>query len=221
MLAFCSWKRCPSRSEPFMYLSTHLITHPSSLAWRDLVVKSFTQSSKHRWTRLEYICQQKELAIWSFEKVWWSKLSIWQFSLHGSRCITNIHEFLHLLLLHARLQLALLLLIQPKGMRIQRILHKMVHETWNRKRELELTHPYVQASPIAVKGRYVDMTFQATNKYKYEQNTYYLATTTTATTTSSRGERAHRYARPLYSGRNTLAKPLTSSFTTHHPLPSF
>lgn len=55
MAAFCSWKRWPSRSDPLRYLSTHRITQPSSLVCNDLVVKSLTQSSKHRWTSLEYI----------------------------------------------------------------------------------------------------------------------------------------------------------------------
>lgn len=56
--AFCSWNLWPRRSEPFRYLSTHLITHPSSRETRDLVVKSLTQSSKHRWTSFEYICMR-------------------------------------------------------------------------------------------------------------------------------------------------------------------
>lgn len=55
MAAFCSWNREDSRSEPLRYLSTHRITQPSSLETNDLVVKSLTQSSKHLWTRLEYI----------------------------------------------------------------------------------------------------------------------------------------------------------------------
>jgi hypothetical protein len=55
MLAFCSWNLWPSLSVLFMNLSTHLITHPSSFACKDLVVKSFTQSSKHRCTRFEYV----------------------------------------------------------------------------------------------------------------------------------------------------------------------
>lgn len=54
--AFCSWKRSPNRVAPFIYLSTHRNTQPSSREIRDLVVKSLTQSSKHRWTRLEYVC---------------------------------------------------------------------------------------------------------------------------------------------------------------------
>ena len=53
--AFCSWNRCPNLSVLFMNLSTHRRTHPSSRECRDLVVKSLTQSSKHRWTRLEYV----------------------------------------------------------------------------------------------------------------------------------------------------------------------
>lgn len=56
MAAFCSWKRFPSLSEPLRILSTHLITQPSSREPSDLVEKSVMQSSKQRWTRLEYIC---------------------------------------------------------------------------------------------------------------------------------------------------------------------
>jgi hypothetical protein len=55
MAAFCSWKRSPSRWEPFMCLSTHRITQLSSREVRDLLSKPLTQWSKHCWTRLEYI----------------------------------------------------------------------------------------------------------------------------------------------------------------------
>lgn len=48
MVAFISWNRSPNRAWPFMYLSTHRKTQPSSREIRDLVVKSLTQSSKHR-----------------------------------------------------------------------------------------------------------------------------------------------------------------------------
>lgn len=55
MAEFCSWNRCVKRSEVPRFLSTHLATQLSSREWRDLVVKSLTQSSKHFWTSLEYI----------------------------------------------------------------------------------------------------------------------------------------------------------------------
>lgn len=55
--AFCSWNRCPNRSAPFRYLSTHRETQFSSFECKDFVVKSLTQSSKHLWTSLEYICR--------------------------------------------------------------------------------------------------------------------------------------------------------------------
>lgn len=53
--AFCSWNRSPSRWEPFMCLSTHRMTQPSSRDVSDLLSKPLTQESKHCWTRLEYI----------------------------------------------------------------------------------------------------------------------------------------------------------------------
>ncbi len=55
MAAFCSWKRSPSRCEPFMFLSTHRMMQLSSRDVSDLLSKPLTQSSKQRWTRLEYI----------------------------------------------------------------------------------------------------------------------------------------------------------------------
>lgn len=55
MAAFCSWKRSCNRADPFICLSTQRRIHCSSRLMRDLVVKSLTQSSKHRWTILEYI----------------------------------------------------------------------------------------------------------------------------------------------------------------------
>lgn len=54
--AFCSWNRSFNRAEPFRFLSTQRRMHCSSRLTRDLVVKSLTQSSKQRWTILEYIC---------------------------------------------------------------------------------------------------------------------------------------------------------------------
>lgn len=63
MAAFCSWNRDPSRSEPLRYLSTHRMTQPSSLEIKDFVVKSFTQSSKHRWTNLEYIWEHQKVSV--------------------------------------------------------------------------------------------------------------------------------------------------------------
>ncbi len=63
MAAFCSWNRDPSRSEPFRYLSTHRSTQPASLEIKDLVVKSLTQSSKHRWTNLEYIWENYKESV--------------------------------------------------------------------------------------------------------------------------------------------------------------
>lgn len=53
--AFCSWNLSPNRSELFKNLSTHRITHCSSLPNRLFDVKSLTQSLKHRCTRFEYI----------------------------------------------------------------------------------------------------------------------------------------------------------------------
>ena len=85
----------------FMNLSTHRITQPSSLECSDFVVKSLTQSSKHRWTRLEYVyhvCQTEK-------HVTWVRLD------RGNRP-SNIHEFFHLLLFHSRLELSLLLRIE-------------------------------------------------------------------------------------------------------------
>lgn len=55
MAWFCSWNRSFRRADPFMNLSTQRRTQPSSRLIRDLVVKSLTQSSKQRWTSLEYI----------------------------------------------------------------------------------------------------------------------------------------------------------------------
>jgi hypothetical protein len=54
--AFCSWKRSPSRCEPFMCLSTHRMTQLSSREVSDLLSKPLTQWSKQFWTRFEYIC---------------------------------------------------------------------------------------------------------------------------------------------------------------------
>ena len=56
--AFCSWNLSPRRCEPFMCLSTHRITQPSSREVSDLLSKPLTQESKHCWTRLEYICNR-------------------------------------------------------------------------------------------------------------------------------------------------------------------
>jgi hypothetical protein len=67
--AFCSWKRSPSRWEPFMCLSTHRMTQLSSREVRDLLSKPLTQWSKQFWTRFEYICgricQRKFLPVTS------------------------------------------------------------------------------------------------------------------------------------------------------------
>ena len=51
--AFISPNRRPILSEPFIHLSTHFDTHPVSLEFIDLVVKSLMQSLKHLPTRLE------------------------------------------------------------------------------------------------------------------------------------------------------------------------
>lgn len=56
--AFCSWNRSPNLAELLRYLSTQRSTQPSSLATRDFVVKSLTQSSKQRCMRREYIYRQ-------------------------------------------------------------------------------------------------------------------------------------------------------------------
>lgn len=63
MAAFCSWKRSPRRAELLRNLSTQRSTQPSSRATRDLVVKSLTQSSKQRWTSLEYICGAESAVV--------------------------------------------------------------------------------------------------------------------------------------------------------------
>ena len=60
MAAFCSWKRSCRRAELFRCLSTQRITQVSSRLIKDLVVKSVTQSSKQRWTILEYIYHERE-----------------------------------------------------------------------------------------------------------------------------------------------------------------
>jgi hypothetical protein len=74
-----------------MCLSTHRMTQPSSREVRDLLSKVLTQPSKHCWTRLEYICQA------------------WLARVYDIECVpTDVHKLLHLLLLHAGLQLALL-----------------------------------------------------------------------------------------------------------------
>jgi hypothetical protein len=79
-----------SRSEPFRYLSTHRMTQPSSLEIKDFVVKSLTQSSKHRCTSLEYICYKSQLACLEREVL-----------LRGTWVLQYRHEFLHLFLLHS------------------------------------------------------------------------------------------------------------------------
>ena len=61
--AFCSWNLSPNRSELFKNLSTHLITHPSSLPCKLFDVKSVMQSLKHRCTRFEYICSIR-VSLW-------------------------------------------------------------------------------------------------------------------------------------------------------------
>lgn len=69
MAAFCSWNRVPSRSVALRYLSTHRMTQPSSLETKDFVVKSLTQSSKHRWTSLEYIVINSFICLFSMRPV--------------------------------------------------------------------------------------------------------------------------------------------------------
>jgi hypothetical protein len=49
--AFSSWKRSPTRSEPFICLSMQRMTQPSSRELIDLEEKSVMQSSKQRWTK--------------------------------------------------------------------------------------------------------------------------------------------------------------------------
>jgi hypothetical protein len=56
--AFISENRLPTRSDAFMCLSKQRRTQDSSREARDLVEKSLMQSSKHCWTRLEYICHR-------------------------------------------------------------------------------------------------------------------------------------------------------------------
>lgn len=99
MAAFCSWNLSPSRCEPFMFLSTHRMMQPSSREVRDLLSKLLMQSSKHRWTRLEYIyaARQHLLCIQSVPR-----------AASAEAGCPYVHELLHLLLLHAGLQLALL-----------------------------------------------------------------------------------------------------------------
>lgn len=105
--AFCSWNRSFNRAEPLRFLSTHRRMHCSSRLTRDLVVKSLTQSSKQRWTILEYICvgvrhrrsgEVRNQTIHAFHTV-----------------ITYSHKLLHLLALHARRELALLRLVEAVG----------------------------------------------------------------------------------------------------------
>jgi len=71
-----------------------------------LDVKSLTQSLKHRWTRLVYICGSVREGRWARSAV---KV--------GCEIDSYGHEILHLLALHAALQLALLGLVQPVRMR--------------------------------------------------------------------------------------------------------
>jgi hypothetical protein len=117
IVAFCSAKRWPTRSEVLRNLSTQRITQPSSLEWSDLVVKSFTQSSKHFCTRFEYIYASGWLAgrpgknsrrgAWKGDGQKRRRSSEW----YAAPTIdqTHVHEFLHLLPLHAVLQLPLLI----------------------------------------------------------------------------------------------------------------
>ena len=89
--AFCSWKRSFKRADPLRDLSTQRSTQPSSRETRDLVVKSLTQSSKQRWTSLEYI---------------WDGLAT---GLETKGCSSTYgHEFFELLPLHARGEFLLL-----------------------------------------------------------------------------------------------------------------
>jgi hypothetical protein len=69
------------------------MTQPSSLEINDLVVKSVTQSSKHRWTRFEYVCKQDQISKASF----------------ASPAIEDVHlhKLLELLRLHASIELSL------------------------------------------------------------------------------------------------------------------
>jgi len=106
MAAFCSWKRSPSRWEPFMCLSTHRITQLSSREVRDLLSKPLTQWSKHCWTRLEYICGRGQ------------PMSHGRLETEGGGGQACVHKLLHLLLLHARLQLALFVLVKAGGGRL-------------------------------------------------------------------------------------------------------
>lgn len=108
--AFCSWKRCPNLSDPLRYLSTHFITQLSSFDWRDFVVKSFTQSSKHLWTSLEYIWLQTISK--AQEKVKGLKMPGCARAKGTEWDQTHSHELFHLLLFHPTLQLTLLLCIE-------------------------------------------------------------------------------------------------------------
>lgn len=112
MAAFCSWNLSPSLSELLRNLSTQRMTQPSSLLSRDLELKSWTQSVKQRWTRFEYIyatASDQRLVPWvSDSRLCWDLgEGRWMDGL------TYVHEVLHLLALHAALQLALLGGVQP------------------------------------------------------------------------------------------------------------
>ena len=85
------------------------MTHPSSFVCNDLVVKSLTQSSKHRWTSLEYICVAALYQHSCSVRINQGGLGDFEYGLMGkAEDGTHGHELLHLLLLHPGLQLSLL-----------------------------------------------------------------------------------------------------------------
>jgi hypothetical protein len=101
--AFCSWNLSPNRCEAFMDLSTHRMTQLSSLEVRDLLSKLLTQSLKQFCTRLEYIWMPDASGSgWINEYTPEVGPDGW-----GSEAMSYVHEFFHLLLLHASLQLTL------------------------------------------------------------------------------------------------------------------
>jgi hypothetical protein len=83
-----------------MCLSTHRSTQFSSLDPSDLLEKSLMQSSKQRWTMLEYIYRHREQ-------------SVQPFVLLEIGNAAYVHELPHLLPFHALSKLLLLLGIEP------------------------------------------------------------------------------------------------------------
>ena len=99
------------RSDPFICLSTHLITQFSSRELRDLVVKSLTQLSKHDCTILPYVWARSASVV--------KRSMMASVEFEGGHKTTYAHELSHLLHLHSTCQLALLGLVQPTTRRDQ------------------------------------------------------------------------------------------------------